>query len=146
MVHNNMEITEVYLDSTGVIDILRQNLAKTGYSQEVIEAAEDLWTDYGGSVDFNIKDPQAWAAAVEYTIARLEFREDQTQAKVAAGYGVSESSVSSKYRTLCRELKLCAFDERYSTVMNPAQSQMAEIEALFGEGSAPRISLDGRIK
>ena len=141
-----MEITEAFLDSTGVIDILRQNLAKTGYSQEVIEAAEDLWTDYGCSVDFNIKDPQAWAAAVEYTIARLEFREDQTQAKIAVRYGVSEGSVSSKYRILCRELKLCAFDERYSTVRNPAQSQMEQIEALFGQGSAPKISLDGRIK
>ncbi len=138
--------TDVYLDSTGVIDILRKNLPKSGYSQEAIKAAEDLWGDYGCTVDFNIKDPQAWAAAVEYTIARLEFRQDQTQAKIAAKYGVPEGSISSKYRTLCKKLKVCAFDERYSTVRNPAQSQMAQIEALFGEGSAPRIWLDGRIK
>ena len=89
MVHNNMEITEVYLDSSGVIDLLRQNLAEVGYNQEVIENAEYLWEDYGSLFDFKVKDPKVWAAAVEYTIARLEFREDQTQAKIAANYGVS---------------------------------------------------------
>jgi hypothetical protein len=140
-----MEINDAYLDDSGVIDLLRQNLAEAGYNQEVIENAEYLWTDYIFSFDVKVKDPKVWAAAVEYTIARLEFRE-ATQAKIAAGYGVSEASVSGKYRLLCEGLGLCAFDERYSTVRNPAQSQMEQIEAMFGEDSTPRISLDGRIK
>ena len=141
-----MEINDAYLDDSGVVDLLRLNLAEAGYNQEVIENAEYLWADYIFSFDVKVKDPKVWAAAVEYTIARLEFREGQTQAKIAVRYGVSEASLSGKYRLLCGGLGLCAFDERYSTVRNPAQSQMEQIEAMFGEDSAPRISLDGRIK
>jgi len=37
-----MEINDVYLDDSGVIDLLKQNLAEAGYNQEVIENAEDL--------------------------------------------------------------------------------------------------------
>ena len=66
-----MEINDVYLDSSGVIELLRRNLSEAGYNQEVIENAEQLWGDYGSLFDFEVRDRRVYTAAIEYTITKL---------------------------------------------------------------------------
>jgi len=125
--------------------IVREDLRKEGYSREVIENGESLWDDYASSFGIKGRDPKVWAAAIEYAIARLEFKDGVTQAKIAAKYGISKASIGNKYKALCDDLELCAFDERYSTVRSPVQRNMEMLREMYGGDMDVRISLDGRI-
>lgn len=91
------------------------DLKERGYSRVQIESALRLWHDYCSRVGPTIRKVPVWVAAVVYAMARLEFDRRVNQQYLAGKYGVSASTISSAFRSICRELELVAFDRRYST-------------------------------
>lgn len=135
------EKEEIFSKYEEVADLIEKNLTEVGYREEVISNGQILWGDYAYSFGPEVRDLRPWVAAVEYAIARLEFNEKATQANIAAKYGISESSLSNKFRALCEDLELYAFDERYSTVKNPAQKNVELMRQMFGEDVDVRLPL-----
>jgi len=98
----------------GVVDtLLTRRMAEDGYDYAQVENACRMWRDFARRRQFVIKKPEVWAAAVEYTIARLEFREEVTQRSIADKYGVSGGVISGRFQELCSALNITHFDERY---------------------------------
>ena len=56
-----------------------------------------------------------WAATVVYAFARLEMEKGVRQQDLAGEYGVASSTISNKFRQICKSLELVAYDGRYST-------------------------------
>ena len=59
-----------------------------------------------------------YAAAVEYVMTLFGFYGD-SQVEIAERYGVSPSSISSKWHEIERALSLSQFDRRYSVHEDP---------------------------
>ncbi len=98
----------------GLVDtLLARRMAEDGYDYIQVESACRMWRDFARRRQFVIKKPEVWAAAIEYTIARLDFLEDVTQRKMADKYGVSEGVISDHFQNLCGSLNITHFDERY---------------------------------
>ena len=135
------EIDEIFSKYEEVAKLIEKNLTEAGYNKEVISNARLLWWDYAYSFRPEVRNLRYWAAAVEYAIARLEFNQAVTQAKIAAKYAISESSLSNKVRAICESLELCAFDERYSTVKNPVQENIEAMKQMIAEDIDVRIRL-----
>lgn len=93
---------------------LLRGMRLAGYSETQKKSAEKLWYDFYKMRKLQIRRPESWAAALEYTIARLDLIEGETQKTVASKYGVSETIVSSRFNDICRTLDIRVFDKRYS--------------------------------
>lgn len=93
---------------------LLRGMRLAGYSEAQKKSAEKLWYDFYKMRKLHIRRPESWAAALEYTIARLDLIEGETQKTVASKYGVSETIISSRFNDICRTLDIRVFDKRYS--------------------------------
>jgi tetratricopeptide (TPR) repeat protein len=93
---------------------LLRGMRLAGYSETQKKSAEKLWYDFYKMRKLQIRRPESWAAALEYTIARLDLIGGETQKTVASKYGVSETMVSSRFNDICRTLDIRVFDKRYS--------------------------------
>jgi tetratricopeptide (TPR) repeat protein len=93
---------------------LLRGMRLAGYSETQKKSAEKLWYDFYKMRKLQIRRAESWAAALEYTIARLDFIEGETQKTVASKYGVSETIISSRFNDICRTLDIRVFDKRYS--------------------------------
>ncbi|HEX3034399.1 MAG TPA: tetratricopeptide repeat protein [Thermodesulfobacteriota bacterium] len=78
-------------------------------------SAQKIWYDFHKLRKLKIKRPAVWAAALEYTIIRLNLVEGKTQKEVARRYGVSESVISYRFNDICRTLNIRVLDKRYAT-------------------------------
>ncbi len=99
--------------------MIKKDLKAKNYSPIQIEGALKLWSDYCDRENPGVRKEKLWLAAVVYTLARLEFNGNVPQHKVADEYGVSPSSLSEKYRSICKSLDLVVFDRRYTSVKSP---------------------------
>ena len=102
-----------------VIRLFAEEMKQLGYAGEQIENGKHLWKDFFHKRRPRVAKPGVYAAAVEYTIARLDFLEDVTQVDVARRYGVSVSSVTRVFAEVMRLLQIDLFDERYCTMDSP---------------------------
>lgn len=105
----------------GVALLIKENLKAKNYSPDQIEGALRLWFDYCNKENPVIRKEKLWLAVVVYTLARLEFNGAVQQQKLADEYGVSASSLSEKYRSMCRSLDLVVFDRRYTSGKSPIE-------------------------
>jgi tetratricopeptide (TPR) repeat protein len=110
--------------SKKVLTLVRKGLREAGYNEAQIANGEKLWRDFYQYMRPNIRKEEIWAAAIEYSIARLEFNEKASQASIAAKYKVGVSTLGAKWQDICDALKLEVFDERYSTVESPFTDMM----------------------
>lgn len=94
---------------------VREGLHALGYNDRQQQGAVELWFDYCTKERPAIRKEAVWSAAVVYTFARLEMSEGLKQQDLAGRYGVATSTISSKFRLICRSLELVVFDQRYST-------------------------------
>jgi hypothetical protein len=53
-----------------------------------------------------------WAAALDYTVRKLNFRE-MTQKRIAAVYGISPKSLRARFNDLVKTLDIMPCDYRY---------------------------------
>ncbi|MDD3653690.1 MAG: hypothetical protein PHO01_05840 [Desulfotomaculaceae bacterium] len=98
-----------------VATYVQEGLHALGYNDRQQQGALSLWFDYCTKERPAIRKEAVWSAAVVYTFARLEMAEGLKQQDLAWRYGVASSTISSKFRLICRSLELALFDQRYST-------------------------------
>lgn len=100
----------------GVVeDLLRERMPEEGFHSEQIDSAIRLWRDFTCGTELRFSSPGSWAAAVEYTISKLDRDARVTQKFVATKYGVSVSAVSTKFKRIWHGLGVKDFDVRYSS-------------------------------
>jgi len=92
---------------------------------EIIRAVR-LWRQFKERASPTHRRPEVYAAAVEYVMALFGFYGD-SQVQIAERYGVSPSSISSKWHEIERTLSLSQFDRRYSVHEDPG----AGLEAML---------------
>lgn len=88
------------------------------YTRQQIENGLQLWRDFKKEYKSIRGKTEGWAAAVEYTINRLDFI-NLTQKEIGEKYGVSSSTVAAKYKLITDKLNVSVFDSHYGTVKAP---------------------------
>ncbi len=109
---------------------------------ELIGAAIQLWLEFRiiiGTEQLVIRKPEVWAAALDYTVRKVNLR-DAPLTQIAALYGVSPESVRANHQRLVKELDIMPCDYRYFTGdQNPldklveAADLLEQLEARFRE-------------
>lgn len=94
---------------------VREDLKTRGYNQKQQKRALKLWFDFCSKERPSMRKTAVWAATVVYAFARLEMEKGVRQQDLAGEYGVASSTISNKFRQLCKSLELVAYDGRYST-------------------------------
>ena len=105
-----------------VLALFSDAMRAANYSDAQLDNAARLWRDFvQGDHAPRFRKPAVFAAAVEYTIARLD-HVDLTQADVARRYDTSEASISKNHRLIADALHVEVFDPRYSSVAPSVES------------------------
>ncbi len=109
---------------------------------DLIGAAIQMWMEFRitlGAEPLSIPKPEAWAAALDFTVRKVNLR-DVPLAKLAANYDISPDTVSKHHQTLIRMLDIMPCDYRYFTgEENPldklveAAELLDQLEARFHE-------------
>jgi hypothetical protein len=94
---------------------VRDGLESLGYNPKQQKGALKLWFDYCSKERPSIRKAEVWTATVIYTFTRLEMADKLKQEDLAGRYGVSSSTISSRFRLFCRSLNLVTYDCRYAT-------------------------------
>ena len=105
---------------------------------EIVRAVR-MWREFREKADPTYRRPEVYAAAVEYIMVLFGFYGD-SQASIAERYGVSPSSVSSRWREIEDILGLSQFDSRYSVHEDPGAGLEAMLRAR-GEDLPPAVPL-----
>ncbi|WP_049679612.1 SEC-C metal-binding domain-containing protein [Peribacillus loiseleuriae] len=82
-------------------EMVKQGMHEEGYPDALIERVQVLWNTYCMEHSPSIRKPEAFAAALEYTVKQLskgEFSPSQT--KLAKKYGVGASTLSNRYKEI----------------------------------------------
>jgi tetratricopeptide (TPR) repeat protein len=94
---------------------LTRAMTNQGVSLEEISAAMQMWWEFriaAGRQSVSMRKPGVWAAALDYTVRKLNFRQ-VTQREIARLYDVSEGALRSRYQDLVRTLDIMPCDYRY---------------------------------
>jgi hypothetical protein len=107
-------------------------LGKMGYDRKQVEGAIRLWHDYCRLKNPNPRKESVWTATVAYAMGRMEFNGAVSQQELAHYFGVSASTISGNFRTICDALGLMAYDQRYSTQKSPLEGLLDSNPLLVG--------------
>jgi tetratricopeptide (TPR) repeat protein len=109
---------------------------------ELIGAAIQMWLEYRialGREPLTLRKPETWAAALDYTIQKINLRPVKRQ-EIADFYGVSDSAVRDRHTDLVTLLDVMPCDYRYFVAKeNPldklveAAELLEQLEARFRE-------------
>jgi len=109
---------------------------------DMIGAAIQMWMEFVialGETPLAIPKPEAWSAALDYTVRKLNVR-DVSLSALAEFYGVSSETVRKHHKTIVTSLDIMPCDYRYFTgTQNPldklveAAELLEELEARFRE-------------
>jgi tetratricopeptide (TPR) repeat protein len=94
---------------------LTRTMTSQGLPLEEISAAMQMWWEFriaAGRRTVSMRKPEVWAAAVDYTTRKLNFRRT-TQKEMATLYGVSEGALQSRHQDLVDTLDIMPCDYRY---------------------------------
>jgi tetratricopeptide (TPR) repeat protein len=95
--------------------LVTEQMTQKGVPLEVIGAAVQMWLEYRiciGRRPLIIRKPETWAAALDYTVRKVNFRELR-QTDIAELYGVSPSTVRAYHNDLVQALDIMPCDYRY---------------------------------
>jgi tetratricopeptide (TPR) repeat protein len=95
--------------------LLTSKMTSKGIPLDEIGAAIQMWLEFRiavGRRPLPVRRPEAWAAAIDYTVGKVNFRE-ATQKELAALYGTSEASIRSHHLDLVETLDIMPCDYRY---------------------------------
>jgi hypothetical protein len=100
-----------------VTALLEQHMPKAGYSSEELRQARALWTDFSARAGLSLGKGKvaAYAAAVEYAVAKLRRSQRTTQVEVGRRYGVTARALAHRYDELRATLALVPCDPRYGS-------------------------------
>jgi tetratricopeptide (TPR) repeat protein len=98
-----------------VESVLTRTMTSQGVRLEEISAAMQMWWEFriaAGRRTLPMRKPEIWAAALDYTVRKLNFRQ-VTQKDTATIYDVSEGALRSRYQDLVDTLDIMPCDYRY---------------------------------
>lgn len=101
-------------------------MERSGFGVPEILRAVRLWRDFKDKAQPAYRRPEVYASAVEYIMVLFGFYAD-SQVEIGRRYGISPSTVSSKWREVESALGLSQFDARYSVHQDPG----AGLEAML---------------
>jgi tetratricopeptide (TPR) repeat protein len=115
--------------------LLTKQMTRKGLPLEVIGAAVQMWLEYRiclGRRPLIIRKPETWAAALDYTIRKVNFAE-LTQREVADLYGVSPATVRAYHNDLVQTLDIMPCDYRYFRGEENPLDRLVEAAAMLEE-------------
>jgi tetratricopeptide (TPR) repeat protein len=95
--------------------LLTQKMTAAELPMEEIGAAIQMWLEYRitiGRQALVIRKPEAWAAALDFTIRRVNLKIVPAK-DVAAYYGISEPTLRDRHHALIKVLDIMPCDYRY---------------------------------
>ena len=102
---------------------------------EVVGAAVQMWLEYRiciGRRPLIIRKPETWAAALDYTVRKVNFQE-LTQREIADLYQVSPSTVRAYHNDLIQALDIMPCDYRYFRGDENPLDRLVEAAAMLEE-------------
>jgi tetratricopeptide (TPR) repeat protein len=115
--------------------LLTNEMTERKLPLEVIGAAVQMWLEYRiciGRRPLVIRKPETWAAALDYTIRKVNFAE-LTQREIADIYGVSPSTVRAYHNDLVQNLDIMPCDYRYFRGDENPLDKLVEAAAMLEE-------------
>ncbi len=116
-----------------VEEVLTQRMTQAHVNIEMIGAAIQMWMEFRialGETPLHIPKPEAWAAALDYTVRKVNLR-DVPLGKLAAFYGVSPETVRRHHKRIVELLDVMPCDYRYFTGdQNPLDKLVEAAELL----------------
>ncbi len=100
-----------------VEDVLTTRMKAEQIPLETIGAAIQMWMEFRialGEQPLSIPKPAAWAAALDYTVRKVNLH-DVSLSKISAAYDISEETVRKHHQTLVETLDIMPCDYRYFT-------------------------------
>ncbi len=136
----NKEISERFeqLFAEGMDDVetmVTDRMTQKGLPLEVVGAAVQMWMEYRiciGRRPLIIRKPETWAAALDYTVRKINFRE-LTQREIAEVYSVSPSTVRAYHNDLVQALDIMPCDYRYFRGDENPLDKLVEAAAMLEE-------------
>ena len=90
-------------------------MPKQGLRLEVIGAAIQMWVEYRvtiGNRYLDLSQPAAWAAALDYTVRKINFQE-ATLEQLTQWYNTAEAAIRTNHADLVSTLDIMPCDYRY---------------------------------
>jgi tetratricopeptide (TPR) repeat protein len=115
--------------------LITEKMTKKGVPLDEVGAAIQMWLEYRialGRRPLSIGKPQSWAAALDYTVRKVNFR-DAALEELSEIYGVSESSIRSHHDDLVETLDLMPCDYRYFRDRDNPLDKLVEAAAMLEE-------------
>ena len=126
----------------GVEALITDKMTVAGVGIEEIGAAIQMWLEYRialGREPLNVRRPATWAAAVDYTVRKVNLRQMERR-EIATLYGISERALRDRHDDLVAVLDVMPCDYRYfAGKENPldklveAANLLDQLEAHFQE-------------
>ena len=125
-----------------VEEVLTQKMKAAQVPLDMIGSAIQMWMEFRialGEEPLAIPKPEAWAAALDYTVRKVNLR-DVTQSEISGYYGVAAETVRKHHEEMVSMLDIMPCDYRYFTgQQNPldklveAAELLESLEARFRE-------------
>jgi tetratricopeptide (TPR) repeat protein len=115
--------------------LVTQEMSKKKLPLEIVGAAVQMWLEYRiclGRRPLVIRKPETWAAALDYTVRKVNFLE-LTQRELADLYGVSPSTVRTYHNDLIQTLDIMPCDYRYFRGEENPLDKLVEAAAMLEE-------------
>lgn len=115
--------------------LITEKMTKKGVPLDEIGAAIQMWLEYRialGRRPLSIRKPQSWAAALDYTVRKVNFREVALK-ELSEIYGASESSIRSHHNDLVETLDIMPCDYRYFRDRDNPLDKLVEAAAMLEE-------------
>jgi hypothetical protein len=98
-----------------VESVLTEKMSAAGMPLEDIGAALQMWLEFriaAGRESITRSGPQSWAAALDYTVRKVNFRDTDLDA-LADQYGTTAATIRKRHRHLLQTLDIMPCDYRY---------------------------------
>ena len=115
--------------------LVTEEMTRQGLPLEVTGAAVQMWLEYRiciGRKPLVIRKPETWAAALDYTVRKVNFQE-LSQREIADLYGVSPTTVRAYHNDLIQVLDIMPCDYRYFRGDDNPLDKLVEAAAMLEE-------------
>lgn len=115
--------------------LITEKMTKRGVPLDEIGAAIQMWLEYRiaiGRRPLSIQKPQPWAAALDYTVHKVNFR-DVVLGELSRIYAVNESSIMDSHKDLLETLDIMPCDYRYFRGKNNPLDKLVEAAVMLEE-------------
>ena len=116
-----------------VENMMTEKMTSKNMPLEIIGAAIQMWMEFRialGEETLHIPKPEAWAAALDYTVMKVNLREENLE-DLAAFYDVSPATVRKHHLTLVDDLDIMPCDYRYFTGKENPLDKLVEAAELL---------------